>query len=185
MNLPNKITLARIALIPLFLVVYFAQPFPQIINQWLALVIFVVAASTDALDGYYARKLKLVTNFGKLIDPLADKLLVCSVLVAFTATGLVPAWATILIIAREFYISGVRQLALEQNVVMAATGLGKVKTTFQITLIVYVILPPPFDFFIFWPVTLALVIITVFFTLWSGWDYTAKNLHVFKRRPQL
>ena len=180
MNLPNRITLARICLIPIFLVVYLAQPFMPIANQWLALVLFVVAASTDALDGYYARKLKLVTNFGKLIDPLADKLLVCSVLVAFTATGLVPAWATILIIAREFYISGFRQLALEQNLVVAATGFGKVKTTFQITLIVYVILPWPLDFFIFAPVTLGLVIATVVVTLWSGWDYTAKNLHIFK-----
>ena len=180
MNLPNKITLARICLIPIFLVVYLAQPFVPIVNQWLALVLFVVAASTDALDGYYARKLKLVTNFGKLIDPLADKLLVCSVLVAFTATGLVPAWATILIIAREFYISGFRQLALEQNLVVAATGFGKVKTTFQITLIVYVLLPPPFDFFIFAPVALGLIILTVIVTLWSGWDYTAKNLGVFK-----
>ena len=182
MNLPNRITLARICLIPIFLVVYLAQPFVPVANQWLALVIFVIAASTDALDGYYARKLKLVTNFGKLIDPLADKLLVCSVLVAFTATGLVPAWATILIIAREFYISGLRQLALEQNLVMAATWLGKVKTTFQITLIVYVILPWPLDFFIFAPVTLVLIIATVAVTLWSGWDYTAKNLHVFKSR---
>jgi len=182
MNLPNKITLARISLIPIFLVVYLAQPFHEIVNMWLALVIFVIAASTDALDGYYARKLKLVSNFGKLIDPLADKMLVCSVLVAFTATGLIPAWATILIIVREFYISGVRQLALEQNVVMAATGLGKVKTTFQITLIVYVILPPPFDFFIFEPISIALIIVTVVFTLWSGLDYTTKNLHVFKNK---
>jgi len=181
MNLPNKITLARICLIPVFLVVYLVEPFPEILNTWLALVIFVTAAATDALDGYYARKLNLVTNFGKLIDPLADKLLVCSVLVAFTATGLVPAWATILIIAREFYISGLRQLALEQNLVMAATGLGKVKTTFQITLIVYVMLPWPLDFFIFAPVTVALVIAAVVFTLWSGVDYTMKNLHVLKR----
>jgi len=183
MNLPNKITVARIVLIPIFLVVYLAQPFPAIVNEWVALVLFVVAASTDALDGYYARKLKLVTNFGKLIDPLADKLLVCSILVAFTYTGVVPAWATILIIAREFYISGFRQLALEQNLVVAATGLGKMKTIFQITLISYILVPSvPFDIFIWRPVTIGLVIIAVFFTIWSGWDYTAKNLHVFKNR---
>ena len=180
MNLPNKITLARICLIPIFLVVYLVQPFGEILNMWLALVIFVTAAATDALDGYLARKLKLVTNFGKLMDPLADKILVCSVLVAFTAVGAVPAWATILIITREFYISGFRQLALEQNLVMAATGLGKVKTVFQITLIVYIILPPPFDFFIFAPVTVGLIILAVLFTLWSGLDYTVKNLHVFR-----
>jgi len=177
MNLPNKITVSRILLIPVFLLVYFLQPFTDVVNTWLALCLFVIAAATDALDGYLARKLKLITNFGKLIDPLADKLLVCSVLVAFTATGAVPAWATILIIAREFYISGFRQLALEQNLVMAATALGKVKTVFQIALIVYILFP--FEVLIFAPVTWALIIAAVVFTLWSGWDYTAKNLHVF------
>jgi len=180
MNLPNKITLSRIFLIPAFLVVYLAQPFGDLVNIWLALVLFVIAASTDALDGYLARKLKLVTNFGKLIDPLADKLLVCSVLVAFTAVGVVPAWATIVIISREFYISGFRQLALEQNLVMAATGLGKVKTTFQITLIVYILLP--FQFLIFAPVTWALIIAAVVFTIWSAVDYTVKNMRVFTGR---
>jgi len=180
MNLPNKITLARICLIPIFLVVYLVAPFPELANNWIALVVFVIAASTDALDGYLARKMKLVSNFGKLIDPLADKMLVCSVLVAFTYTGSVPAWATIIIIVREFYISGFRQLALEQNLVMAATGLGKVKTTFQITLIVYILLPWPFSWFIFAPVTLALIIAAVVFTIWSGVDYTVKNLHVFR-----
>jgi len=182
MNLPNKITLARVLLIPAFLVVYLVQPFGELANAWVALVLFVTAASTDALDGYLARRMNLVSNFGKLIDPLADKLLVCSVLVAFTATGAVPAWATILIIAREFYISGFRQLALEQNLVMAATGLGKLKTIFQITLIVYILLPWPFDFFVFAPVTFALIITAVVFTLWSGLDYTVKNLHVFKNK---
>ena len=176
MNLPNKITVARILLIPIFLVVYLLEPLPALANTWVALFIFVLAASTDALDGYLARKLKLVTNFGKLIDPLADKILVCAVLVAFTARGVVPAWATILIITREFYISGFRQLAIEQNIVMAASGLGKMKTIFQITLIVYVLLP----FLVFDPVILALTIIAVFFTLWSGWDYTAKNMAVLK-----
>ena len=178
MNLPNKITVSRICLIPIFLVIYLAQPFTEIVNIWAALVVFVIAASTDALDGYLARKLKLVSNFGKLIDPLADKILVCSVLVAFTAVGAVPAWATILIISREFYISGFRQLALEQNLVMAATGLGKIKTIFQITLIVYILLP--FQFLIFAPVTWGLIIAAVVFTIWSGVDYTVKNIHVLR-----
>ena len=178
MNLPNKITVSRILLIPVFLLVYLLQPFSDIANTWLALCLFVVAAATDALDGYLARRLNLISNFGKLIDPLADKILVCSVLVAFTATGAVPAWATILIIAREFYISGFRQLALEQNLVMAATSLGKAKTIFQIALILYILLP--FDNLIFAPVTWALIIAAVVFTLWSGLDYTVKNLHVFR-----
>jgi len=177
MNLPNKITLLRILLIPVFLVVYLAEPFEPLVNIWVALILFSVAAITDALDGYLARKLKLITNFGKLMDPLADKLLVCSALVAFTATGAVPAWATVLIIAREFYISGFRQLALEQNLVMAATGLGKIKTVFQITLIVYILLP--FEWLVFAPVTAGLVIATVVFTIWSAVDYTVKNMQVF------
>jgi len=177
MNLPNKITLLRILLIPVFLVVYLAQPFASVVNTWLALTVFSVAAITDALDGYLARRLKLITNFGKLMDPLADKLLVCSALVAFTATGAVPAWATILIITREFYISGLRQLALEQNVVIAAVGSGKIKTVFQIALIVYILLP--FECLIFAPVTMGLVIVAVVSTLWSAVDYTVKNLGVF------
>jgi len=182
MNLPNKITLSRILLIPVFLLVFFLEPFIDIVNTWLALCLFVLAASTDALDGYLARKLKMVSNFGKLIDPLADKLLVCSVLIAFTANGLVPAWAVILIVSREFYISGFRQLALEQGLVLAATGLAKLKTIFQITLIVYILLPFPFSLLVFAPVTWALVIATVVFTLWSGLDYTVKNLHVFRNK---
>lgn len=179
MNLPNKITVSRMLLIPIFLVVYLLQPFGDILNAWLALVLFVVAASTDALDGYLARKLKLVSNFGKLIDPLADKILVCAVLVAFTYTGAVPAWATIVIISREFYISGFRQLALEQNLVMAATSLGKIKTIFQITLIVYILLPFPLDILVFAPITWVLIVAAVVFTVWSALDYTFKNLQVF------
>ncbi|MCL1788492.1 MAG: CDP-diacylglycerol--glycerol-3-phosphate 3-phosphatidyltransferase [Defluviitaleaceae bacterium] len=182
MNLPNKITLARILLIPAFLVIYLAAPFPALANAWVALVLFVIAASTDALDGYLARRLNLVSNFGKLIDPLADKMLVCAVLIAFTYVGAVPAWATILIVVREFYISGFRQLALEQNFVMAATGLGKLKTIFQITLIVYILLPFPFDLLVFTPVTYGLIIVAVVFTIWSAADYTFKNLGVFKTK---
>ena len=182
MNLPNKITLARILLIPAFLIIYLAHPFPPLANAWVALILFVIAASTDALDGYLARRLNLVSNFGKLIDPLADKMLVCSVLVAFTYTGAVPAWATILIVAREFYISGFRQLALEQNFVMAATKLGKLKTIFQITLIVYILLPFPFNILVFQPVTYGLIVAAVVFTIWSAADYTFKNLGVFKNK---
>jgi len=180
MNLPNKITVSRILLIPVFLLVYFAEPFADILNRWVVLTLFVAAASTDALDGYLARKLKLVSNFGKLIDPLADKLLVCSALIAFTATGIVPAWATILIVSREFFISGMRQLALEQNVVLAATGLGKLKTIFQITLIVYILLP--LHFLVFAPITYALIIAAVVFTIWSAIDYSIKNIQVFKNK---
>jgi len=180
MNLPNKITLLRIVLIPAFLVVYLMQPFGEDLNAWLALIIFSVAAATDALDGYLARRLKLISNFGKLMDPLADKLLVAAALVAFAAMGDLSVWVAIIIISREFYISGLRQLALEQNIVMAADLLGKLKTVFQIVLIIYVLLP--LQFLVFTPVTIALAIIAVVFTIWSAVDYTLKNKQVFRSK---
>ena len=180
MNLPNKITLVRVFLIPAFLFVYLAQPLYYVsvlANMWLALALFSIAAITDAIDGYLARRLKLVTNFGKLMDPLADKLLVCSALVAFVANGILPAWAVIILISREFYITGLRQLAVEQNIVMAASAGGKVKTTVQITLIVYILLP--LRFFVFDSVIFALMIIAVVVSVWTAVDYTLKNIAIF------
>jgi len=179
MNLPNRITLLRVILIPAFLVIFFAAPFHNVVNQWFALILFVAAAVTDAFDGHYARKYNLVTNFGKLMDPLADKLLVCSVLVAFTSVGLVPAWAVILLIGREFYVSGLRQLALERSLVLAATKIAKFKTIAQITLIVYILLPPPFDWFIFSIITWILIIATILLSIASAADYTIKNIQIF------
>lgn len=188
MNLPNKITLIRVCLIPVFLVVYLAQPFNEVLNLWLALVIFVAASITDGIDGHIARKHKLVTNFGKLMDPLADKLLICSVLVAFIYTGSLggqfATWAVIVLISREFYVSGLRLLALEQGKVLAALKGGKWKMGFQITLVVVVLLPVqmlPFEWLLTlkdW-VVLALLIITTFVSVLSAFDYTAKNKDVF------
>jgi len=180
LNLANKITLTRVILIPAFLVVFLATPFHEIINAWLALVIFVAAAISDAVDGYVARKYKLVTNFGKLIDPLADKLLVCSALIAYTAIGWLPAWAVIILISREFYMSGLRQLALEKQLVMAASNWGKLKTTAQLTLIIYMLVPFPLDILIFDVVIFILLILTIVLSLWSAIDYTAKNISIFK-----
>ena len=179
MNLPNKITFLRVVLIPAFLVVYLLNPFAETINMWIALILFIIAAITDAIDGYLARKLGLVTNFGKLMDPLADKLLACGALVAFVYTGTVPVWAVIIIISREFYVSGLRMLALEQNIVIAAGGSGKLKMVMQMILIIYLLLPPPFDFFIFPPVSTGLIILTTLVCVYSAVDYTLKNLGVF------
>ena len=179
MNLPNKITLLRVVLIPAFLVVYLANPIGGIPNEWLALVLFVIAAVTDAVDGYLARRLGLVTNFGKLMDPLADKMLVCAAFIAFTAAGMLPAWATIILISREFYISGLRQLALEQKIVVAASGSAKIKTAMQITLIIYILLPYPFSELYFAPVALALIIVTTIISVYSAAEYTYKNKLVF------
>jgi len=159
---------------------YLVQPLGEIANAWVVLVLFVVAAATDALDGYLARKLGLVTNFGKLIDPLADKLLVCAAFIAFTATGSLPAWAAIILISREFYISGLRQLALEQNIVVAASLGGKLKTISQIVLIVYILLPFPFTILFLYPVAIALIIITTAISIYSAAEYTYHSKALFK-----
>ncbi|MCL1884242.1 MAG: CDP-diacylglycerol--glycerol-3-phosphate 3-phosphatidyltransferase [Defluviitaleaceae bacterium] len=185
MNLPNKITVLRVILIPIFLLVYLAAPLRgvceigEILNAWLALVIFVTAAITDAVDGYLARKMGLVTNFGKLMDPLADKMLVCAALIAFTATGSLPAWATIIFISREFYISGLRQLALEQKIVVAASPSAKFKTIMQITLIIYILLPFPFTILFQETFALTLIIITTAISIYSAAEYTMKNINIF------
>jgi len=178
MNLPNRITLIRIVLIPVFLVLYLAAPFSPLLNAWLALIVFSVAAITDAIDGYLARKLKLVTNFGKLMDPLADKILVCSAFIAFIATGQMPAWAVIVIIAREFYISGFRQLALEQNLVLAASFWAKVKTIVHMVLAIYLLLP--INILRFDIIEWILIILAVVLSVWSAVEYTMKNIHIFK-----
>lgn len=184
MNLPNRITLLRVVLIPAFLLVYMAKPFPDAANEWLAFFLFSTAAATDALDGYLARKMKLVTNFGKLMDPLADKLLVCAAFIAFTATGTLPAWAAIIFVSREFFISGLRQLALEQKIVVAASTSAKIKTGLQIFLVGYILLPFPFNFFRLehYPhdiLTITLVVITAAVSVYSAAEYAYKNLAVF------
>jgi len=178
MNLPNKVTLLRIFLIPAFVFIYIVQPFGETTNIWLSLILFSLAAITDAIDGYLARKMGLVTNFGKLMDPLADKLLVSSALILFTAAGILPAWATILLISREFYISGIRQLALEQRLVLAASSGGKIKTIFQMTLIIYILLP--FHVLVYDIVIWILLIVTLVVSVLSAIDYTRKNIAIFK-----
>lgn len=144
--------------------------------MWLALTIFSVAAITDAVDGYIARRYKLVTNFGKLMDPLADKLLVSAALIAFVASGAVPAWAVVVLISREFYISGLRQVAVEQGKVLAASGLAKFKTVAQMVLIIYILLP--IEFFKFDWLVMAILIITVAASVLSAVQYTWKNRDV-------
>lgn len=130
MNLPNAITLSRLVLTALFVI---AVGFPGVTGYAIALVTFSVAAATDWLDGYLARKMGLVTPLGKLLDPLADKILVCAAFVFFSVQGFCPVWATALIIAREFLVTGLRQIAVEAGQVLAADRLGKWKTTFQLT----------------------------------------------------
>ena len=134
MNLPNKLTLFRVVLIPFF-VFFLLAPYFEGYGNYIAVAIFIVASITDFLDGKIARKYNLVTNFGKFMDPLADKLLVCSALIAMSSLGVIPAWITIVIIAREFIISGFRLIAAEKGVVIAASMWGKWKTTFQMVML--------------------------------------------------
>lgn len=133
MNLPNKLTIFRVILIPFFVVLLLFDITAY--DKWIALAIFIVASLTDFLDGYIARKYNLVTNFGKFMDPLADKLLVCSAMICLVELARIPAWVVIVIIARDFIISGFRLVASDNGVVIAASYWGKFKTTFQIVMI--------------------------------------------------
>ena len=137
MNLPNKLTVLRMILIPFFLVFLMIDDIPY--GKWIALAIFVVASLTDTLDGQIARRRNLVTNFGKFMDPLADKLLVCSAMIAMIEMGRIPAWVVIIIIAREFIISGFRLVASDNGVVIAAGWWGKIKTVVQMIMVIVLI----------------------------------------------
>ncbi|QYR19708.1 CDP-diacylglycerol--glycerol-3-phosphate 3-phosphatidyltransferase [Paenibacillus sp. sptzw28] len=184
MNLANKITLARIFLVPIIIILLlinvnlkpltFAN-FSITWNQILATLIFVVAASTDALDGYIARKNKIVTNMGKLLDPLADKLLVASVLISLVEMGRLDAWIAIVIISREFAVTGLRQIALLEGAVLAASPWGKWKTAVQITMIIALLLNNfPFAFVDF-RFDLISSWVAALITVYSGIDYFVKN----------
>lgn len=134
MNLPNKITVFRVIMIPIFLVSLLVESIPY--GKYIAAVVFIVACLSDFIDGYLARKYNLVTNFGKFMDPLADKLLVCSALVCFVQFQTIPAWIVIIIIAREFIISGFRLVASDNGLVLAASYWGKFKTATQMVMCV-------------------------------------------------
>ena len=139
MNLPNKLTLLRVCMIPFF-VVFMLTDLGGAYGKYIALALFAAASLTDMLDGKIARKYNLVTNFGKFMDPLADKLLVCSAMICLTVQGRLAAWIVIVIISREFIISGFRLVASDNGVVIAASYWGKFKTVFQMLMIIVLIL---------------------------------------------
>lgn len=174
MNLPNKITMIRIVLIPFF--VFFMLTDYVAYSNYIAAGIFIVASLTDTLDGYLARKYNLVSNFGKFVDPLADKLLVCSALVCFVAIpeNSMPAWGVIVIISRDFIISGFRLVASDAGVVIAASWWGKIKTVVQMLMSILLI----FDFdgtvidtteYVFIYAAIILTIISLVDYLWKNW----------------
>ncbi len=174
MNLPNKLTMFRVILIPFFVVFLLVDITP--VDKWIALAIFIIASLTDMLDGKIARKYNLVTNFGKFMDPLADKLLVCSALVCLVAVDRIPAWMVIVIIAREFIISGFRLVASDNGVVIAASYWGKFKTTFQIIMICLMIA----DLAALQLLTAIVTWVAVILTVVSLVDYLVKNKEVMK-----
>lgn len=176
MNLPNKLTVLRAILVPVF--VFFLLNDAGSFNKWIALVIFIVASLTDMLDGKIARKNGLVTNFGKFMDPLADKLLVCSALICFIELKKMPTWMVLIIIAREFIISGFRLVAAERGIVIAASMWGKYKTAISMVMIGFVIADIQLPIFAI--VTQILIWASLILTVVSLVDYVYKNIDIFK-----
>lgn len=189
MNLPNKITVSRIFLIPLFLIIMLV-PFEWgevyllgtvlPVTHLTGALLFILASATDWVDGHFARKYNLVTNMGKFLDPLADKLLVSAALIVLVELHYAASWIVIIIISREFAVTGLRLLLAGEGEVVAANMLGKIKTWTQIVAIsalllhniIFEAIPFPFANLALW--------VSMIFTIWSGWDYFAKNMHVFK-----
>lgn len=171
MNLANKLTLSRIFLIPIFMLVLLIRiPY----GEYIAAGIFIAAASTDGLDGYIARKRKQITNLGKLMDPLADKLLISAALISLVELDAISGWIAVVIIGREFFVTGLRTIAAAEGVILAASKLGKIKTISQIVAISALLLK---DF----PLSLLNITfgkyamyVALFFTIWSGIDYYVK-----------
>lgn len=186
MNLPNRLTVSRLVLTLAFLVALFTDSH---VGDTIALVIFVVAGLTDYYDGKIARRDKLITNFGILMDPLADKILICSAFIAFVGRGLVPAWMVVIIVARELAITGLRMLAASKQVVLAAEGFGKHKTASQIVAIVATLLLAgypawgAFGKFCFgsWIeyVKIAAIWLAVILTIFSGGMYLWRNREIY------
>ncbi len=179
MNLPNKLTMFRVILIPFFVFFMLVDSLPSYRN-YIAVAIFIVASLTDLLDGKIARKYNLVTNFGKFMDPLADKLLVCSAMICLIPLGKLPAWIVIIIIAREFIISGFRLVASDNGVVIAASYWGKFKTTFQMLMIIVLILDLPYAGFTI--LGNVLIVVATALTIISLIDYMVKNKDVLKEQ---
>ena len=174
MNLPNKLTIIRVCLIPFFVAALLFDHVNNYTMRIVANVLFIVASLTDLFDGKIARKYNLVTNFGKFMDPLADKLLVCSALICLIELGQLPAWVVIIIISREFIISGFRLVAADNGVVIAASYWGKFKTTFQMAAVILMIFNIP----ALTLVTNIVVVIAVALTIISLVDYVAKNIKI-------
>ncbi len=176
MNLPNKLTILRMIMIPFFVIFFILPLGGQAAHRYIALAIFVAASLTDTLDGYIARRDHLVTDFGKFMDPLADKLLVCSAMICLIETGELPFWIVIIIIAREFIISGFRQIAADNGIVIAASKWGKLKTICQMAMII--VLLADFQGQAAFVIEQILIYLALILTVVSLLDYLYKNRQV-------
>ncbi|RDY26850.1 CDP-diacylglycerol--glycerol-3-phosphate 3-phosphatidyltransferase [Romboutsia weinsteinii] len=176
MNLPNKLTLFRIFLIPVFIIMMLSN----IESKYLiSCIIFIVASITDAMDGHIARKHNLVTDFGKFMDPLADKLLVIAALTCMIEVGLVPAWMVIIIVSRELTVSILRAIAAADGKVIAASGGGKIKTITQMLSVVVLLLGAQYNNSTILLVGGVLILVATLITLYSGFEYLYKNKELF------
>ncbi|MBN9646356.1 MAG: CDP-diacylglycerol--glycerol-3-phosphate 3-phosphatidyltransferase [Terrisporobacter othiniensis] len=176
MNLPNKLTLLRVLLIPVFVIIMMLD----VTNHYLmACLIFIIASITDALDGHIARKNNLVTDFGKFMDPLADKLLVITALICMIESNLVAGWMVIIIVARELTVSILRAIAAADGKVIAASGGGKIKTISQMLAIIILLLGANIDNSMLLQVGTIFMLIATMLTLYSGADYLYKNKELF------
>ena len=172
LNVPNILSLSRVFLVPVIMVFFTLRSQFSYAGHWnvgdlLAGMFFILASITDAFDGYIARKKKLVTTLGKFIDPLADKIMVVAVLISLVEMGRVPSWMVVVIIAREFIVSGLRMVAATEGVVIAASKWGKIKTVSQMIGIIFLIFSIPGGIPIMWIATIL--------TIWSGCDYLLKG----------
>lgn len=176
MNLPNKLTVLRVIMVPFFVVFMLIPSLGGAANKYIALALFCIASFTDFLDGYLARKNNLVTNFGKFMDPLADKLLVCSALICLSSLGKLATWIVLVIIAREFIISGFRLVASDNGIVIAASYWGKFKTVSHMAMIIMLILD--FQNPVYYVLTQIVVWVGLALTVISLADYVWKNKQV-------
>lgn len=173
MNLPNKLTIARVVVVPIFIVLFLFN------FHLIAFVVFILAALTDLIDGQIARKYNLVSNFGKIMDPLADKILVYSAFCLMVENGLIPGWMLIVILTREFIVAGMRTVAASEGLVVAAGMSGKIKTVLQMVAVPMLLLVPVISWQ-FW-VTASMIVLwaSLLMTVYSGVEYIYQNRKVF------
>ena len=184
MNLPNKLTLLRVAMIPFFVATFYI---PWAYAYWLSTVLFVAAFATDMLDGHIARQQNIVTDFGKLMDPIADKILTAAAMVMLNWTGQLSPIVTIIVLMREFIVSGLRLVAAGKGTVVAASWLGKAKTMMQFIMLLVLLISPALTSLLglstYKLISGILIAIVIILTIWSGWDYVwALRKHIDPRK---